>query len=319
MIVQQHPEFYQWRVPTWGDILWPLLLGWIALSSVPLLAGEIDGFTEPYRSIRVATSETGIIAELKVREGDAVRQGQLLATLDNDVQRALVSIAQKHAELRGRLASAQAELALRQNRQAKIEELWAKGHARREEVDRGRADVAIAAAQVLAAEEELAVRQLEYEKITVDLRRRSVYAPLDGVVATLHKDSGEFVAPTDPFLLDLVQLDRLLGVFSVPAQQAEPLRVGATLPVQVGEAALPVDGIIESVSPVTDAESGTVRVKVGLDNTHSQYRSGQRCTLRLPDEPSPASGRPAAASRSRTNPPAPAASGSPQAVSYLTN
>jgi multidrug efflux pump subunit AcrA (membrane-fusion protein) len=46
-----------------------------------------------------------------------------------------------------------------------------------------------------------------------------------------------------------------------------------------------VQGAVESVSPVTDAESGTVRVKVCFDNPKGEYRSGQRCTLRFSDQP----------------------------------
>ena len=43
----------------------------------------------------------------------------------------------------------------------------------------------------------------------------------------------------------------------------------------------PVKGAIDFISPVTDAESGTVRVKVRIDNPQNKYRSGQRCALQL--------------------------------------
>jgi multidrug efflux pump subunit AcrA (membrane-fusion protein) len=110
-------------------------------------------------------------------------------------------------------------------------------------------------------------------------------APIDGVVTVLHKETGEFVAPTDPHILNLVQLDKLLGVFSVPAPQATRLKAGEKLAVQLVDSSASVPGAVESVSPVTDAESGTVRVKVCLDNPKGEYRSGQRCTLRFPDQP----------------------------------
>jgi RND family efflux transporter MFP subunit len=271
--------------PRRGLVFGSILCGFASLLGAPATAGEVDGFTEPYRTINVSSTEVGIIAELKVKEGDTVKKGQLLAALDNEVQKALLSIAQKQVELRGRLESAKAELELRKNRQAKIEELWSKGHARREEVERGRADVAIAEAQTLAAEEELAVRKLEHQKITVELNRRNVLAPIDGVVTVLHKEAGEFVAPTDPHILNLVQLDKLLGVFSVPAPQAARLKAGDKLAVQLVDSSASVQGAVESVSPVTDAESGTVRVKVCFDNPKGEYRSGQRCTLRFSDQP----------------------------------
>jgi hypothetical protein len=46
-------------------------------------------------------------------------------------------------------------------------------------------------------------------------------------------------------------------------------------------------GQVEFVSPVTDAESGTVRVKVLLKNTDGQYRSGVRCEIDLSTIPTP--------------------------------
>jgi len=244
---------------------------------------DVDGFTEPYRSVDVAAAEIGIIAEMKVREGDVVSKGQVLATLDNELQKALLAIAQKNVDARGRLESARAELALRAHHLEKLETLLQKGHARHDEVERARADVAIAQANVLSAEEEHTVRQLEHQKIAVQLQRRNVLAPIDGVVTDIHKDEGEYVAPTDPYVLHMVQLERLWATFSIPGSHAAALNVGDRVPVRVASSATAVEGVLEYVAPITDAESGTVRVKVRLDNPDGAYRSGQRCSLQLPN------------------------------------
>ena len=42
-------------------------------------------------------------------------------------------------------------------------------------------------------------------------------------------------------------------------------------------------GRIEFICPVDDAESGTVRVKVRIENRQGLHRSGQRCRLLMPD------------------------------------
>jgi len=259
-----------------------------ACTALSLLAAtargvEIDGFTEPYRSVDVAAAEMGIIAEMQVREGDTVRKGQVLATLDNDLQKALLAIAQKNVESKGQLESALAELALRQQRLEKLESLLAKGHARHEEIERGRADVAVAEAHVLSAREDQAIRQLEHQKITVQLERRTVLAPIDGVVTVIHKDEGEYVAPTDPCILNMVQLDQLSATFSVPSACGKTLAIGDRIPLRLGSEAAPVDGILEYIAPVTDAESGTIRIKFRVDNPNGAFRGGQRCLLELPD------------------------------------
>jgi multidrug efflux pump subunit AcrA (membrane-fusion protein) len=119
------------------------------------------------RSVEVATKEVGIVTAIRVLEGSRVERGDVLATLDDEVQRALLSIASKTLELRGRYESATAEAELRRQRLQKLESLHGTGHARREEVERAKADLAIAKAQVLAAEEELLLRKLEYDRTAI--------------------------------------------------------------------------------------------------------------------------------------------------------
>ena len=259
------------------------LLPVLLLISVPAAGSEIDGFTEPYRTVNVAAVETGTIKSIVVREGETVEKGQILAHLDDDVYAALVAIADEAMHAQGQLKSAEAELKMRVQRLEKLEELRAQGHAREEEVERARADVTIGEAHVLTAKEMLEVKRLEYEKVKIQLARRAIRAPLTGVVNVLHKDEGEFVAPNDPYIVELVELDPLLATFSVPSHEAVRLRQGETVRVCLepnGEETI-VNGVVELVAPVTDAESGTVRVKVRIANSEGAFRSGERCTLQL--------------------------------------
>ena len=114
------------------------------------------------------------------------------------------------------------------------------------------------------------------------MERRLIRAPLDGFVSLLHKDEGEFVAPNDPHLLELVCLDPLLATFNVPSHLALLLEPHQRVPVFLEGPANWVEGEVTVIAPVTDAESGTVRVKVRIANPQFQYRSGERCTLQLP-------------------------------------
>ena len=250
-----------------------------------------DGFTEPYRTIEVAAAETGLISEIKVREGDTVRQGEILATLDRDVLLALLAIADQAMQSTGNLDSALAELRLRKERLEKLEELLAKGHARQEEVARARTDLAIAEAQVRSAREDLLIKKLDYEKIEAQLERRILRAPLDGIIPRIQKNAGEYVAPSDPYVLTLVQLDPLLVTFSLAREQAARLSVDQKVIVRSfnvsaldDELSVLMEGTVEFIAPVIDAESGTVRVKVYIENPDGRYQSGERCALEFPLE-----------------------------------
>ena len=271
-----HTQSYPLKV-----VLFLLLL--VSLLSGREASAQIDGFTEPYRTIHVAAPESGIVTNLAVREGDRVKRGQVLAELDLSVWLAALEIAKKRMELQGRLQSAKAELRIRKVRLSKLEALRTKGYARQEEVDRAKADMEIASAGLLAAQEEQLIRKLEYAKIKAQVERRTIRSPIAGVVTKLHKEEAEFVAPNDPQILTIVQLDPLRATFSVSPIQA--VRLSKLQKVRVSFTDLPqsAEAAVEFISPVTDAESGTVRIKVIIDNPKSLYRSGERCALLLPD------------------------------------
>lgn len=260
-----------------GAILWIT-----AILSVSLMqAAEFDGFTKPFREIDVASPEPGIIMEMTVREGELVETGQVLTTLDNDVHTALLAIAEQSKMAKGRLEALQAELSLRQDRVSKFEELVLRGHARQEELEKARMEQEIALAQLKASHEDLLIKELEYRKIKVQLDRRKIISPIDGVVTKLHKDVGEFVAPNEPKIMTVVQLDPLLANFSIPGPHVETLTLDQTVKIRFPISKQVVQGQVTFISPVTDAESGMVRVKVRVANPGGKTRSGERCLIQI--------------------------------------
>jgi len=247
------------------------------------VSSSIESFTEPYRKIDVAPPEPGLVATLSVQEGDRVKKGQLLAALDCDLLLVSLQIAKTGMESHGRLDSATAERDLRKARLHKLDELRAAGHASGEEVERARADLAIAEGSLIAAQEQLTIDSLEYQKTQAMIERRMMRSPIDGLVTRVYKEEREFVAANAPTVLSVVQLDPLRIVFSVPTSLAAGLKSGGRVRLAFSESGLDAKGRIELVSPITDAESGTVRVKVLVDNPRGQYRCGVRCSLELDD------------------------------------
>ncbi|MGI9428568.1 MAG: efflux RND transporter periplasmic adaptor subunit [Bythopirellula sp.] len=256
-----------------------LLVILLAAAATSQSARASDGFTEPYRTISVAAPEAGIIGKTFVEEGATVRQGEPLVQLDVALQQALLAIAEVGKQARGRVDAAQAEVNLRKQMLTALEDLRATGHARAEELERARADLAIAQGELTAAREQQQLKQLEYQQIRVQIDRRTVRAPLDGVVTKVLKRSGEFTAPNDPNLMVLVQLDPLFATFDLASSEAAELAVGQPVSVRFGDSGADAEGQIDYVSPVIDAESGTVAIKVRLPNPDGQLQSGQACTF----------------------------------------
>lgn len=262
-----------------------------ALVGQPVRAGgvEIDGFTEPYYDIEVAAAEVGIIDEIAVKEGDQVVVGQLLAQLDTDVLEATLNIARTAMESRGRLDSAIEELALQTEIVDKLEQLLLKQHASFQEVERAAAQKRIADAQLRAVQEEQEVKMLEYERARLQLERRRLTAPINGIVTQIFRDPGEFVSPSSPVILRIVQLDPLLVVFLVPAEVSRGLKVDQPVSVRIERSPV-VEGNVEFVSPTADPQSGTARVRVRIPNPQAKLPSGAPCRLLLTDTSAPLSG-----------------------------
>jgi RND family efflux transporter MFP subunit len=256
-----------------------VLISIAGLQSAAACGASFDGFTEPFRKIEVAASETGTVAQLLVHEGDRVTKGQALATLDNDVLEVSREIATANVHAKGRLDSAVAERELRKTRLGHLAALRAEGHATQEEVDRATTDLAIAEANLRAAREQHRLDELEFKKVEAMIERRTLRSPIDGFVLKLLKDEREFVSPNSASVAIVVQLDPLRIVFSLPTACAARLSVNSEVDLELPESSAKIKGKVEFVAPVTEAESGTVRVKVLVDNANGAYRCGIRCLL----------------------------------------
>lgn len=238
----------------------------------------LEGFAEPYHTIDIAAPESGIVQEVRVELGQAVKKGDILAVLDDDVLKASLEIAQLKAKSTAAIDAAKAEFELRQQKFLALTELNRTGSGSREEFARAKADVELAQAKQKAAEETLGADRLEVKRIEAQLQRRTIRSSINGVVTDLLHEEGEFVSSSEPKLFTVVRLDRLRVKFYVPADQTLKLSKGLSVLVQAATDK-PQSAEVEFVSPVTHAESGLVRVDVIIDNRDGRLRSGQRWLL----------------------------------------
>ncbi len=244
----------------------------------PTVFGEgLEAFTEPYKRVAIPASEVGVISKILVSEGDAVSQKQLLAQLDDTVLQATLEVARAAKEALGNRRGAEADLEMRAAQLESYRELRSRGNATQRELDRAETEHLQSQARLQAVREELEVRRLEYERVKAQIKRRQVESPIDGFVVQIAKEEGEFVSPTDPVVMHVVQLNTLKVVFSVPMRMAADLQSGQPVSLSVGYDQIQCEGIIEFVSPVADAQSATVRVKVRIPNRKGLIPSGAVC------------------------------------------
>lgn len=251
----------------------------LSLAAGPAQAASFESFLEPAQQADLIPANRDVIQKIHVREGETVKKGQLLVSLNADTLRARLQAATIMAEASGRIDSAQVMLKLRQQQLDELNRLAQSGNVRARELDRARADLAIARAELQTMQEERRIRVAEQEQIKAQIAEKEVRSPIDGIVTHLSKEEGELTGTSDQdILVTVVQEHPLQAVFHLPADAAAPLRQGQEVPIGIDAAAATVAGSIEFISPVTNPESGTVRIKVRiLDDTTLQ--AGLRCHL----------------------------------------
>lgn len=244
-------------------------------------AAVYEGFTKPHYDIMVAATEIGLIEEVLVEEGEQVKKGQVIACLEDSVQRASVKIAELQAKMKGESDAAKAEAFLHRSKTLRLRELAKEKMARPDELLRSEADLEIAEARQRASMEQERLRELELERYKAQLERRKVRAPMDGLVAKVLRAPGEYVTPSDPAVIRLLVRDHLFADFSVPAEEALNMSVGTRVRVFLRSTAKSVNASIHSISPSIDGESGTLEVRVKLPNPYGEVRDGDRCTMQI--------------------------------------
>lgn len=242
-------------------------------------AYEFEGYTEPAQVIDVAIDETGTVEEVFVREGDFVEKGTPLLSLNSDLVNARIDLASQQMASIGRLKAAKAEVELTNQRLERIEQLQSTGHARQSEFARAVKEAEVANANLVSVQEDIESRQLEYQRLLAQKARRTVRAPISGFVTEVHREVGEFVAPNKPDVLKIVRLDRLVARFAVNELDAQRLKLDAKVSMELVDHDKRVTGKVRFISPVTEAESGTVLIKVDFPNPRHEVRSGSRCRL----------------------------------------
>ncbi len=209
---------------------------------------------EAAAEVNLAAQAGGRIQRLMVRQGDPVRQGQLVLVLDQ-------------AQLRAEVASLRAEMQTNRINAQRYEGLARQGAASALQRDQFR-QAYIAAREALVARE-------------ADLAFKDLRAPISGTVADLRVKQGDVIEPGVP-ITRLIRNDRLLARIDVPAVYAGRVRPGQKVLLLDPSRAQPLaEGQVSSVDPGVTAATQTLLVKAAFANPRGILRNGQRSRTRL--------------------------------------
>lgn len=232
-----------------------------------------SGYVVAQRKAAVAAKITGRLEWLGVEEGSRVKQGEILARLEN--QDAAASRDQAAATLktsRASLEEARAELTdatLSFERQKK---LLKEGIVARADYDAAEARYLRARAAVSGANSSIAASEAALRGAEVNLEYSFIRAPFDAVVLTKNADIGDIVTPigaaanAKAAVVTIADLSSLLVEADVSESNLETVRVGQPCEIQLD--ALPearFRGRVHMVVPTADRSKATVLVKVRFE------------------------------------------------------
>jgi multidrug efflux system membrane fusion protein len=246
----------------------PVATAVVTEKAIPL---EIDviGTAEAYSTVSVRAQLTGELTTVTFNEGDDVRKGQVLFTLD---RRPLESaLEQARANLQRDAAQAANAAAQAQ----RYQDLAARGIATKEQVDT--TQTAVAALQGTLAADRAAV-----ENATVQLQYATIAAPIAGRTGALMVHAGNLVRANDAAPLVVInQVSPMYVSFAIPESRLPELKqYMAERSVKV-EALAPNDPGAPSVGHITfvdnavDPTTGTIRIKGTFPNDARHLWPGQ--------------------------------------------
>jgi HlyD family secretion protein len=273
---------------------------------------DADAALFPYNYSNIMPKIQAPVQRFLVNRGDHVKQGQLLAVLEN---RDLVAA---ETSSRGQLEQAQANFSSTANASVpesvvkaqtdvqsfqeqfdaakKVlesrQELFKQGALPRKNVDDAQVAYAQAKAQLETAQEHLRTLQSVGKQAQVDAAKAAVTAAqgqltsaraqvgyseiralISGVVSDRPVYPGDIAQPGTP-LLTIVDISRVVARANVPQAQAAQIKVGQPATIKIAESDVEVPGKVTVVSPATDPASTTVQVWIEAPNPGERLKPG---------------------------------------------
>jgi multidrug efflux system membrane fusion protein len=252
----------------------PVLVATAAQKTMELQIRAV-GNVEAYSTVAVKSQVTGVLTQAHFKEGENVKKGQLLFTIDPRPFEAAL----KQAE--ANLARDTAQLQNSREQARRYAELVKKEYVSKEQYDQIRANADAAEAVVQAD-------QAGVENAKVQLSYCYIFSPIDGQAGTLLVNEGNLVRVNDAAPLVVInQVTPIFVTFSVPEQNladirrhmsAGSLKVGAQFQADEGR---PEQGSLAFVDNAVDRTTGTIKLKAEFKNVDRRLWPGQFINVAL--------------------------------------
>lgn len=236
--------------------------------------------------VDVAAQREGVVAQILVDTGTAVKKGQLLVLLDDrqvtaDLDAARAKTRSTEADLR----NWQAEAKVLEADYARAQKMWEAQLITKEQLEHAMYKAESDQWDVKRVQELLTNAQQTERSLELELEKTRVRAPFDGVVARRYIRVGETIT-RDERLFWVTAVAPLRIRITLPEKFLGRVKPGATVTVTLSEAPqTKYTARIVQVSPVVDFSSDTIEVLAELKGLTPGLRPGMRANLLVPNVP----------------------------------
>ena len=233
-----------------------------------------SGYVTARRQATVSSKVTGKLVAVLVEEGMAVREGQVLARLDDSTVRSQLALAEARL-VASRRAIAEQEVRLNeaQLNLARTRRLVEEGVVGAADLDTDTAEVDSLAARIALSREQVVVAEREIDVFRTQLDDMVIRAPFDGVAISKDAEEGEMISPvsagggfTRTGVSTLVDMDSL--EIEVDVNESYINRVSDGQRVVANLDAYPdwdIPGAVITTVPAADRQRATVLVRIAFD------------------------------------------------------
>jgi HlyD family secretion protein len=271
-------------------------------NSVDRTVLNASGYVTARRAATVASKVTGKVMEVLVEEGMHVKEGQILARIDDTNVKASLKLAEAQlASARAALAETKARIKEADLNLRRIAELAKNNISAQADLDHAEADAAALNARLAQQETEIIVADRTVATWQQQLDDTVVRAPYSGIVTTKNAQAGEMISPLSAggqftrtgicTIVDMESLEIEIDVNESYINRVQPSQpVEATLDAY-SEWKIPCKVI--AIIPTADRQKSTVKVRVGFVKLDPRIlpEMGVKVAFRESSGPAPAAAR----------------------------
>jgi membrane fusion protein (multidrug efflux system) len=226
------------------------------ISTGPLISGTLAA----EREATVRSEVTGSVLNLDTEEGKPVRQGQVIAKIEDQTQR------DAYASAQSAVKSAENALAVATREATRTENLVKAGALPERDLETVHNQVSAAQAQLDSARSQLATARKNLDSTTVR-------APMAGIVSKRPANAGDVVSPGTE-LVRIIDPSSMKLQAAVPSEALADIRIGLAVQFRVRGYSEPFDGHIERISPTADPVTRQISVFVTIPNKSGRLVAG---------------------------------------------